>query len=138
MEILNDIYDLPETRDVLWESIFMEHLDVLKMKIRKYPDNYIFEFEDYTADELYQIFELKLHNAGLTISEGAKETLFKVVKFGAGRRNFGNGRYVDKLLQRALTKHALLDLPTKDMLVLQKESIPTVEEIMKSFGRFSA
>lgn len=100
--------------------------------------NYIFEFEDYTADELYQIFELKLHNAGLTISEGAKETLFKVVKFGAGRRNFGNGRYVDKLLQRALTKHALLDLPTKDMLVLQKESIPTVEEIMKSFGRFSA
>lgn len=50
VEILNDIYDLPETRDVLWESIFMEHLDVLKMKIRKYPDNYIFEFD--TLDEL--------------------------------------------------------------------------------------
>lgn len=100
--------------------------------------NYIFEFEDYTAEELYQIFELKLHNAGLSISPNAKETLFKVVKFGAGRRNFGNGRYVDKLLQRALTKHALLELPEKDMLVLQKESIPTVEEIMKSFGRFSA
>lgn len=100
--------------------------------------NYIFEFEDYTAEELYQIFEIKLHNAGLTISDSAKEQLFKVVKFGAGRRNFGNGRYVDKLLQRTLTKHALLNLSGKNMLILQKESIPTVEEIMKSFGRFSA
>ena len=100
--------------------------------------NYIFEFEDYTAQELYDIFELKLNRMGLTIDPNAKETLFKVAKFGAGRRNFGNGRYIDKLLQRALTKHALLDLPKDKMLVLQKESIPTVEEIMKSFGRFSA
>ena len=100
--------------------------------------NYIFEFEDYTAQELYEIFELKLNRMGLSVSPDAKETLFKVTKFGAGRRNFGNGRYVDKLLQRALTKHGLLDLPKDKMLVLQKESIPTVEEIMKSFGRFSA
>lgn len=100
--------------------------------------NYIFEFEDYTPQELYDIFELKLNRMGLSVSPDAKETLFKVTKFGAGRRNFGNGRYVDKLLQRSLTKHGLLDLPKEKMLVLQKESIPTVEEIMKSFGRFSA
>ena len=50
LEILTKIYHLPETRDALWERIFMEHLEELKMKIRKYPENYIFEFD--TLDEL--------------------------------------------------------------------------------------
>jgi len=50
LQILESIYDLPETADKLWEKIFMEHLDVLKMKIRKYPESFIFEFD--TLDEL--------------------------------------------------------------------------------------
>ncbi len=50
VKILEEIYDCPETADLLWEGIFMEHLDALKMKIRRYPENYIFEFD--TLDEL--------------------------------------------------------------------------------------
>lgn len=50
LEILENIYDLPTTKGLLWESIFMEHLDELKMKIRKYAEDYIFEFD--TLDEL--------------------------------------------------------------------------------------
>ena len=36
MEILDKIYKLPETKNLLWEGIFVNHLDELKMKIRKY------------------------------------------------------------------------------------------------------
>ena len=50
LEILLEEYDLPQTADKLWESIYMEHLDRLKMKIRKYEDDVIFEFD--TLDEL--------------------------------------------------------------------------------------
>ena len=50
LEILESIYELPETANLLWESIFMEHLDKLKMKIRRYSDDVIFEFD--TLDEL--------------------------------------------------------------------------------------
>lgn len=50
LEILDRIYDLPQTAGLLWESIFMAHLDELKMKIRRYPDDVIFEFD--TLDEL--------------------------------------------------------------------------------------
>ena len=50
LEILDEVYDLPETVDLLWESIYMKHLDKLKMKIRKYDDDFIFEFD--TLDEL--------------------------------------------------------------------------------------
>ncbi|MBQ3366857.1 MAG: NTP transferase domain-containing protein [Acidaminococcaceae bacterium] len=50
LEILEREYSLPETKDKLWEKIFMAHLDELKMKIRKYPPGVIFEFD--TIDEL--------------------------------------------------------------------------------------
>ena len=50
LKILEKEYDRPETKDKLWEKIFAEHLDVLKMKIRKYGPNVIFEFD--TMDEL--------------------------------------------------------------------------------------
>lgn len=50
LEILDREYDFPETADKLWETIFMEHLDVLKMKIRKYSPDIIYEFD--TIDEL--------------------------------------------------------------------------------------
>ena len=50
LQILDAEYDLPETAGKLWEKIFMEHLDVLKMTIRRYAPGVIFEFD--TLDEL--------------------------------------------------------------------------------------
>lgn len=48
--ILNNEYNLPQTKNLLWESIYINHIDELKMKVKKYDDNYIFEFD--TLDEL--------------------------------------------------------------------------------------
>lgn len=50
VEILEAEYNLPETADLLWESIYINHIDELKMKIRKYSDDVVFEFD--TLDEL--------------------------------------------------------------------------------------
>lgn len=50
LKILKAEYDLPGTADKLWEKIFMAHLNVLKMKIRKYAPGMIYEFD--TVDEL--------------------------------------------------------------------------------------
>lgn len=50
LEILESEYDLPQTRDLLWEKIYMNHLDELSLYIRKYPDGIIYEFD--TLDDL--------------------------------------------------------------------------------------
>ena len=55
LSILEDEYNLPETADKLWEKIYMAHLDVLKMKIRKYAPGIIYEFD--TMDELREFDE---------------------------------------------------------------------------------
>ena len=50
ISILKDEYNWPETANKLWEKIYMEHLDDLKMRIRKYKPGVIYEFD--TIDEL--------------------------------------------------------------------------------------
>ena len=73
LEILENIYDLPETRDLLWESIYMENLDCLKMKMRKYSDDFIFEFD--TLDELREFDEEYIDNTHSKILKKIAETL---------------------------------------------------------------
>ena len=50
LSILEVIYDNPTTADKLWEAIYVEHIDKLKMKIRKYDTDVIYEFD--SLDEL--------------------------------------------------------------------------------------
>lgn len=50
LKILEQEYFLEETKGKLWESIYIDHLDELKMKIMKFKDDVIFEFD--TLDEL--------------------------------------------------------------------------------------
>lgn len=50
LEILENIYQSPKTYNKLWESIYIENLDKLELFIRKYPNDYIFEFD--SLDEL--------------------------------------------------------------------------------------
>ncbi|WP_129600120.1 NTP transferase domain-containing protein [Anaerophilus nitritogenes] len=50
VEILERIYDNPETKPLLWEGIYTKHINELPMYIRKYSKEIIFEFD--TLDEL--------------------------------------------------------------------------------------
>jgi len=50
LRFLEAEYEDPRTKGLFWENIFMNHLDVLKMKMRKYPTDFIFEFD--SIDEL--------------------------------------------------------------------------------------
>lgn len=73
VEILTREYDLPETRDKLWESIYLEHLDELKMKIRKYDEDMVFEFD--TLDELREFDETYISDTRSELLKGVAEEL---------------------------------------------------------------
>lgn len=44
-EILKNEYKNEETRKKLWEQVYIKHISTLKMKIKKYPNGAIFEFD---------------------------------------------------------------------------------------------
>ncbi len=73
VEILEKIYDLPETRDLLWESIYINNIDELKMKIRKYSDDVVFEFD--TLDELREFDTTYVNNTHSEILKSVAKEL---------------------------------------------------------------
>lgn len=73
VEILESIYHLEETADLLWESIYMDNIDQLKMYIRKYPKDIIFEFD--ALDDLRVFDEKYVDSTGSKILEDICEKL---------------------------------------------------------------
>lgn len=59
-EILEAEYNLPQTRDKLWEDLYAEHINELDMQIRKYDPPTIHEFD--SLDELRDFDPLFLEN----------------------------------------------------------------------------
>lgn len=59
-DILEAEYNLPQTRDKLWETLYVEHLKELDMEIRRYDPPIIHEFD--SLDELQDFDPLFLEN----------------------------------------------------------------------------
>lgn len=73
VEILNDIYDLPETPPLLWERVYADYIEELPMYIRKYSKETIFEFD--SLDELREFDQEYYNNTGSKILENISEKL---------------------------------------------------------------
>lgn len=61
VEILDNVYFSPETSDLLWESIYLNNLDALKLRIRRYENDQIFEFD--TLEELRLFDSTYIHDS---------------------------------------------------------------------------
>lgn len=73
VQILKQIYDKEETKNKLWEDIYREYLQDLKMKIRRYNESQIYEFD--SLDELRQ-FDSKYNIcSGSSIMENLSKML---------------------------------------------------------------
>lgn len=73
ISILEEKYNRPETANKLWETIYIEHITELPLSIRKYPDDYIFEFD--TLDELREFDLTYWNNSGSNILKKCADAL---------------------------------------------------------------
>lgn len=73
ISILEEEYNRPETADKLWETIYIEHIKELPLAIKKYPDDYIFEFD--TLDELREFDLTYWNNSGSNILKKCADEL---------------------------------------------------------------
>lgn len=96
----------------------------------------IFEFEDLKVDELLQVAEQYCDDNRYELSTEALDRLRSVITrdLAAKDRNFGNGRYVNKLMETAIntrmaSRLSQISSPTYDQLVtIEAEDIPISRE----------
>ena len=67
---------------------------------------YTVEFEDYTVDELTQIFMGMMKKSGFIVSDKAIEKVKEVISENKNTKNFGNARFARNLYEKAIVKHA--------------------------------
>lgn len=67
---------------------------------------YHIPFENYTARELWEITCLTTEKKGLQITPDAEQKLLPVFEAAAEQENFGNGRYIRNLVEKAHMKQA--------------------------------
>lgn len=63
-------------------------------------------FADYSAEELFEITELMAVGKNVTLADGVKEKLITIYEAAMREADYGNGRYVRNLFEKALMKQA--------------------------------
>jgi hypothetical protein len=96
---------------------------------------YTFNFKDYTPEELTDIFLLKLGKNGFNIEESATEKVRKLMKYFHCIENFGNGRFVDNIIQNTLLKHANT-YSNDNINVITESDVPDIKEISQIMPEF--
>lgn len=83
----------------------------------------VFNFEDYTTDELVEIGKLMIRKQGFTLTPGAEANMRAIVEEESEKPSprFGNGRFVSNLLQNEIlatlgARTSQIEHPTKEEL----------------------
>lgn len=90
---------------------------------------YKINFEDYSTDELIQIFDGILLEDNLKIEDKARVKISQIVEKVRKIKDFGNGRYIHKMYQNIIIEHAknTQDLEEND----EKLFIITEEDVVE-------
>lgn len=94
---------------------------------------YTLEFDDYSEDELTEIFNNFMKKSGFKVEKEAEDLLKKIINENKSMPNFGNARFVRNIYEKTLIKHASNTKNTKDknkLITIVKEDINTDNLIM--------
>ena len=80
---------------------------------------YTLYFNDYTEDELLEIFKGMVYKAGFKITNEALYKARNIIRENKDMKNFGNARFVRNMYEKTVTEHATntKDKKRKDVLI---------------------
>ena len=94
-------------------------------------------FEDYSIDELIDIFKKKVALKRFKVKDEAVEKVRKILEKAKEIENFGNGRYINNMLQKIIVEHAIKTRNIDDMerlLTIEEEDI-NVEKLQPELSK---
>jgi len=97
----------------------------------------VIEFPDYSTEELVEIFQIKVKEAGNRLSEAALAKVWDLMMELRKGKGFGNARVVRNLLEKCLARQAKRRALSRgvpmDLTCFEAEDIPNIEDV-KKFG----
>ncbi|MBQ6494811.1 MAG: AAA family ATPase [Bacilli bacterium] len=67
---------------------------------------YTLEFDDYTTEELIQIFLGMMKKSGFIVKDDAVDYLRTIIDENRNMKNFGNARFIRNIYEKSIIKHA--------------------------------
>ncbi len=118
-----------------FSAMFAGYTDEMRAFINENPGlasriGYTFDFEDYEADDLLEIFRRKMDAYRYALGDGVEEAARDVFRYFHSVENFGNGRFVDRLIQELIGKHAG-SYDEETMGVIAREDVPSIQHMCK-------
>ena len=118
--------------------IFAGYKDEMKKFMQLNPGltsriGYYLEYPDYNTEQLYKIFEYKIAKMGFKIDDKLKEKIILNLSGVKDEKHFGNGRYIDKLINKIILEHAIntdKNMDKKDLVTLGENDFS--EDVGKS------
>ena len=100
---------------------------------------YEIDFEDYSIEELLQIFDKKVNDKGFKSNEEARKKVENILINAKAVENFGNGRFVENIVQKIIIEHAKQTkniTDTERLLTFTSEDIKNIkaEESKRKIG----
>ena len=80
---------------------------------------YTLEFDDYTNEELKQIFTNMVTKAGFILEEEALTEVERLINENRDSKNFGNARFVRNVFEKSVIKHATNTKKNKSKKILK-------------------
>lgn len=80
---------------------------------------YVFEFEDYTNEELKKIFQGMVAKAGFILEDDALIEVDKLISANRNTKNFGNARFVRNVFEKTVIRHASNTKDCKNKKILK-------------------
>ena len=94
------------------------------------------DFEDYSKEDLLGITKLMLSKKKYTLTKGAKKKIEEIFDKIIDKNDFGNGRFVRKMIEKAELNQAVRlssvadeELTEKKAFTLVADDIPSFEEL---------
>ena len=87
---------------------------------------YTFIFEDYTNEELKQIFKQMIEKKGFKVTKEVLDKLDNIIKEERNNTNFGNARFIRNIVEKTIINHATNTKNIKDKKVLKTINIKDI------------
>jgi hypothetical protein len=96
---------------------------------------YKYYFTDYSTEELVEIFTRRFTECGFTIDQEVIPMIRDIMEHFHNVKNFGNGRFVETVIQQVIIQHATNEPSEDNMTRISVLDIPSIANLEDAYGR---